>query len=85
MFVVSVQRVFVPEQHFLFLSCDGQSDMKWRHEGKNLMNVNSTKQMFFPDGMLYISNLEKSDSGEYYCNNQLKADVTVLTGNCPHK
>ncbi|KAB5565289.1 hypothetical protein PHYPO_G00239430 [Pangasianodon hypophthalmus] len=77
---VTVRRVFVPKEHFLLLSCDGQSDVEWRHGGTGLMNVNSTKQKFFSDGMLYISDIETRDSGLYYCNGRLIAHVTVLTG-----
>ncbi|XP_060771431.1 uncharacterized protein LOC132882170 isoform X2 [Neoarius graeffei] len=77
---VTVQRVFVPKDHFLLLSCDGQSDGEWRHEGTSLMHVNSTKQKHFSNGMLYISDVEMSDSGLYYCNNRLMVHVTVLTG-----
>ncbi|XP_053368822.1 low affinity immunoglobulin gamma Fc region receptor II-a-like isoform X1 [Clarias gariepinus] len=76
---VAVRRVFVPEDHFLVLSCDGQSDVKWRHGGDRLINVNSSKQKLFPDGTLYIDDVEMSDSGLYFCNDELMAHVTVLT------
>ncbi|KAK3558100.1 hypothetical protein QTP86_009459 [Hemibagrus guttatus] len=75
-----VQRVFLPKEHFLFLSCDGQSDVEWRHGERSLRNVNSTKQKLLSDGTLYISEVEARDSGLYYCNNQPMAHVTVLTG-----
>ncbi|XP_017340745.1 uncharacterized protein LOC108274833 isoform X2 [Ictalurus punctatus] len=77
---VAVRRVFVPKEHFLLLSCDGQTDVQWRHGGTSLMIVNSTKQKFFSDGMLYISDVEMSDSGLYYCNDRPMAHVTVLRG-----
>ncbi|KAF7702540.1 hypothetical protein HF521_001823 [Silurus meridionalis] len=77
---VAVQRVFVPGKHFLLLSCDGQSDVVWRHGGTSLIKVNNTKQTLFLDGKLEIKSLETRDSGLYYCNNQLIAHVTVLTG-----
>ncbi|KAG7324650.1 hypothetical protein KOW79_012666 [Hemibagrus wyckioides] len=76
---VTVQRVFLPKDHFLFLSCDGQSDVEWRHGERSLRIVNSTKQNLLSDGTLYISEVEDSDSGLYYCNNQLRAHITVLT------
>lgn len=81
--MISVQRVFVPEEHFLLLSCGSQSDVEWRHGGKRLINVNSTKVKLFSDGILYITDVETSDSGLYYCNDQLMAHVTVLAGT-PH-
>lgn len=80
---MSVRRVFVPKEHFLLLSCDGQTDVQWRHGGTSLMIVNSTKQKFFSDGMLYIGDVEMSDSGLYYCNDRPMAHVTVLRGT-PH-
>ncbi|XP_076862398.1 uncharacterized protein LOC143514732 isoform X2 [Brachyhypopomus gauderio] len=89
-----VQRVYVPEDHFLLLVCElsqgvGRgSGVEWRHGLSRLEATGrgtrqsqlETKHLVFTNGSLYIADLEESDSGLYYCNNRLAANVTVLAG-----
>ncbi|KAG9281421.1 hypothetical protein AMEX_G4255 [Astyanax mexicanus] len=80
--------VFVPEEHFLFLVCRRGSEVVWRHGSVRInptrhsrsSSLDQTKHQLLSDGTLYIRELEESDSGRYYCNDQLVAELTVLTG-----
>ncbi|CAB1351102.1 unnamed protein product [Coregonus sp. 'balchen'] len=84
-----MRRVSVPEDHRLYLACSGTVDLQWRHhvngiivtkQGQSVAYRNHQKYHLQPDGSLVIEELEPSDSGDYYCNDQLVADVEVLKG-----
>ncbi|KAK6323745.1 hypothetical protein J4Q44_G00060840 [Coregonus suidteri] len=87
--MLRVRRVSVPEDHRLYLACSGTVDLQWRHhvngiivtkQGQSVAYRNHQKYHLQPDGSLVIEELEPSDSGDYYCNDQLVADVEVLKG-----
>ncbi|XP_026876227.2 uncharacterized protein LOC113583851 isoform X1 [Electrophorus electricus] len=89
-----VQWVYAPEEHFLLLDCGrslgvGQGlIVEWRHGATRVKatehrrgqsQLDGSKHQLFPNGTLYIGDLEETDSGLYYCNSNLTAKVTVLT------
>ncbi len=85
----SVQKLSAPEKHFLVLVCSDASHVAWSHglerviasrRGKQVSYLDQSKHQLLEDGQLSIKDLQESDAGEYYCNHQLVADITVLKG-----
>ncbi|XP_026144119.1 uncharacterized protein LOC113119113 isoform X2 [Carassius auratus] len=85
----SVQKLSAPEKHFLVLMCSDASYVDWSHglekviaskRGKLVSYLDQSKHQLLEDGQLSIKGLQESDAGEYYCNHQLVADITVLKG-----
>ncbi|XP_050960217.1 uncharacterized protein LOC127161509 [Labeo rohita] len=86
---ISVQKLSVPEKHFLILMCTDAAYVDWSHglegviasrQGKQVFYLDQSKHQLLADGHLFIKDLQESDAGEYYCNHQLVADITVLKG-----
>ncbi|KAK2887354.1 hypothetical protein QQF64_013525 [Cirrhinus molitorella] len=86
---ISVQKLSVPEKHFLVLMCTDASYVDWSHglerviasrQGKQVFYQDQSKHQLLADGQLFIKDLQESDAGKYYCNHQLVADITVLKG-----
>ncbi|XP_051246876.1 uncharacterized protein LOC127358042 isoform X2 [Dicentrarchus labrax] len=86
-----VIRVSVPEDHHIRLRCPGadSSDVVWTHrdrsvpvtrQGGHETNEDPQRYLLLPDGSLQLLHLDESDSGEYHCNQQLVAELQVLTG-----
>ncbi|KAM7384872.1 hypothetical protein PAMA_011976 [Pampus argenteus] len=86
-----VIRFSVPEDHHLHLSCRGAdgSDVVWTRQDRKVLvtrhgnyETNQDRQRYhlLPDGGLCLLQLDDSDSGEYRCNQQLVAQLQVLTG-----
>ncbi|KAM4631442.1 contactin-6 [Polymixia lowei] len=85
----SVSRISVPEEHRIYLRCSSSDDVIWTHRDRRVIATkqgnyetthNRNKYSLLDDGSLCIDELERSDSGEYRCNQQLVAEVEVLTG-----
>ncbi|XP_043090061.1 uncharacterized protein LOC122340559 isoform X2 [Puntigrus tetrazona] len=85
----SVQKLSAPEKHFLVLMCSDASYVDWSHglerviasrRGKQVSYLDQSKHQLLEDGQLSIKDLQESDAGQYYCNHQLVADITVLKG-----
>lgn len=85
----SVQKLSAPEKHFLVLMCSDASYVNWSHglermiasrQRKQVSYLDQSKHQLLEDGQLSIKDLQESDAGEYYCNHQLVADITVLKG-----
>ncbi|XP_073699855.1 uncharacterized protein [Garra rufa] len=49
-------------------------------QGKQVFYLDQSKHQLLSDGQLFIKDLQESDAGQYYCNHQLVADITVLKG-----
>ncbi|XP_034016458.1 uncharacterized protein LOC117501645 [Thalassophryne amazonica] len=87
----TVVRFSVLEDHHLCLQCstDDRSDVLWTHEDQRVLvtrqqdyktNQDGWRFQLQLNGALCILQLDDSDSGTYHCNQQLVAEVTVLTG-----
>ncbi|KAG8004824.1 hypothetical protein GBF38_010630 [Nibea albiflora] len=87
----SVIRFSVPEDHHVCLPCGGAhtSDVVWTHRDRRVpvtrngdYETNDDPQHYslLSDGSLRLLKLDDSDSGEYQCNQQLVAELQVLTG-----
>ncbi|XP_041811406.1 uncharacterized protein LOC121619636 isoform X2 [Chelmon rostratus] len=87
----TVIRFSVPEDHHVSLRCGGSdvSDVVWTHQSRSVAvtrqggyetNVDPRRYLLLPDGSLRLLRLDDSDGGEYHCNQQLVAELQVLTG-----
>ncbi|XP_051728594.1 CXADR-like membrane protein [Ctenopharyngodon idella] len=81
--------VSAPEKHSLVLMCDKASDIDWSHglrrviaskHGQQVSYLDQRKHQLLSDGTLHIRDLQPSDAGQYYCNDQLIANIAVLKG-----
>ncbi|XP_030265954.1 contactin-5-like isoform X2 [Sparus aurata] len=81
----------VPEDHHVRLPCggSGSSDVVWTHQDRTVLvtrqgsyetNEDPRRYRLLPDGSLCLLQLDDSDDGEYRCNQQLVAELQVLTG-----
>ncbi|XP_030266113.1 uncharacterized protein LOC115577247 isoform X5 [Sparus aurata] len=81
----------VPEDHHVRLPCGGSSssDVVWTHQDRTVLvtrqgsyetNEDPRRYRLLPDGSLCLLQLDDSDDGEYRCNQQLVAELQVLTG-----
>ncbi|KAM8767297.1 uncharacterized protein AB9X84_006210 isoform 1-T1 [Acanthopagrus schlegelii] len=81
----------VPEDHHVRLPCggSGSSDVVWTHQDRTVLvtrqgsyetNEDPRRYLLLPDGSLHLLHLDDSDGGEYRCNQQLVAELQVLTG-----
>ncbi|XP_030002496.1 uncharacterized protein LOC115427897 [Sphaeramia orbicularis] len=82
----TVVRLSVPEDHHVCLRCGvpDTPDVVWTHLDRSIPGPDPQEdQRLFslqPDGKLCLLQLEDSDAGEYRCNEQLVAELQVLTG-----
>ncbi|KAF7210765.1 uncharacterized protein [Nothobranchius furzeri] len=85
----SVTQFSVPEDHHVCLPCQGP-DVIWTHQntkvlvtrrGSSQTNQDRQRYLLLMDGGLCLLKLDDSDGGEYQCNQQLVAELQVLTGN----
>ncbi|XP_070841042.1 neural cell adhesion molecule 2-like [Chaetodon trifascialis] len=87
----TVIRLSVPEDHHVSLQCGGSafSDVVWTHQNRRVAvtrqdgyetNEDPRRYLLLPDGGLRLLRLHDSDGGEYQCNQQLVAELQVLTG-----
>nr|XP_020443219.1 uncharacterized protein LOC109952469 isoform X1 [Monopterus albus] len=86
----TVIRVSVPEEHHLCLPCGDfdASNVVWTHGGRkvpvNPQGDSETREdvhhRLLSHGDLCLLQLDDSDSGKYHCNQQLVAELQVLTG-----
>ncbi|XP_019122413.2 uncharacterized protein LOC104930574 isoform X2 [Larimichthys crocea] len=88
----TVIRFSVPEDHHVRLPCGGTHtlDVVWTHQERRVpvtrkgdyeTNDDPQRYSLLSDGSLHLLRLDDSDSGEYHCNQQLVAELQVLTGN----
>ncbi|KAL7381596.1 hypothetical protein ABVT39_008318 [Epinephelus coioides] len=81
----------VPENHHICLQCNGSdwSDVVWTHRDRKVLvtrqgsyETNEDRKRFrlLSDGGLCLLRLDDSDSGKFRCNQQLVAQLEVLTG-----
>lgn len=88
---LAVIRFSVPEDHHVSLRCGGSdsSDVVWTHQDRTVVvtrqgsyetNEDPRRYLLLPDGSLRLRQLDDSDGGEYHCNQQLVAELQVLTG-----
>ncbi|XP_072226867.1 uncharacterized protein [Leuresthes tenuis] len=87
----AVIRLSVPEDHHVCLPCDASvsSDMVWTFQDRKVLvtqqgsyqtNQDNQRYLLLTDGSLCLLQLDDSDCGEYRCNQQLVAELQVLTG-----
>ncbi|XP_042362797.1 uncharacterized protein LOC121958018 isoform X2 [Plectropomus leopardus] len=87
----TVTKFSVPEKHNVCLQCGGsdRSTLVWTHLDRKVLvtrqgsyETNEDRQHFLllSNGSLCVLRLEDSDSGKYHCNQQLVAELQVLTG-----
>ncbi|MEQ2256643.1 hypothetical protein ILYODFUR_026215 [Ilyodon furcidens] len=87
----AVIRFSVLEDHNVCLPCGGSacSNVIWTHRNRKVLvtrqgsqQTNQDRQHYvlLGNGGLCVLKLEDSDSGEYQCNQQLVAELQVLTG-----
>ncbi|XP_024858670.1 uncharacterized protein LOC112449953 [Kryptolebias marmoratus] len=87
----SVIRFSVPENHHVCLPCQASdsSDVIWTHQNRKVLvtrqgtfQTNEDKESYLlqTDGGLCLQQLDDSDAGEYHCNQQLVAELQVLSG-----
>ncbi|XP_076610224.1 uncharacterized protein LOC143335012 isoform X2 [Chaetodon auriga] len=87
----TVIRLSVPEDHHVSLQCGGSdsSDVVWTQQNRRVAvtrqggyetNEDPRRYLLLSDGSLRLLRLDDSDSGEYQCNQQLVAELQVLTG-----
>ncbi|KAL2080314.1 hypothetical protein ACEWY4_024107 [Coilia grayii] len=88
---LTIRRVSVPEEHFLFLHCDSDAEntnIEWKNGAGQILATKSGAAVSYlnqnkyhiSEGYLHIKEVERSDAGEYYCNGRLEAEVEVLRG-----
>ncbi|MFT7811323.1 uncharacterized protein LOC108935603, partial [Arapaima gigas] len=91
-------RVSVPERHYIIIPCRSlrwrqSNEMVWMREHNQVIarrawdivfDINRNKHDVLPNGSLLVKDLSLTDSGEYYCNGDMVADVEVLTGTDYH-
>ncbi|XP_039461562.1 uncharacterized protein LOC120435704 isoform X2 [Oreochromis aureus] len=81
----------VPENHHVCLPCgsSGSSDVIWTLQDQEVLvtrrggyktNKDRQRYLLMVNGSLCILHLEESDHGGYRCNQQLVAELQVLTG-----
>ncbi|XP_070778307.1 uncharacterized protein [Enoplosus armatus] len=84
-------RFSVPEDHHVRLLCGGSdvANVVWTHQDRRVpvtrqgsyeTNEDPHRYLLQSDGSLRLLQLDDSDSGEYRCNQQLVAELQVLTG-----
>ncbi|MEQ2219338.1 hypothetical protein XENOCAPTIV_016235, partial [Xenoophorus captivus] len=87
----AVIRFSVLEDHNVCLPCGGsaRSNVIWTYRNRKVLvtrqgsqQTNQDRQHYvlLGNGGLCVLKLEDSDSGEYQCNQQLVAELQVLTG-----
>ncbi|CAK6981571.1 uncharacterized protein LOC122970051 [Scomber scombrus] len=87
----AVIQVSVPEDHHLCLQCGGSdgSDVVWTRQDRAVLvtrqgnyetNWDPRRFSLLTGGELCLRRLDDSDSGEYRCNQQLVAELQVLSG-----
>ncbi|KAM4724835.1 uncharacterized protein FYW61_013126 isoform 2-T2 [Anableps anableps] len=87
----AVIRFSVLEDHHVCLPCGASADSSviWTHQNRRVLltwqggyQTNQDRQHYvlLADGGLCMLKLDDSDSGEYQCNQQLVAELQVLTG-----
>ncbi|KAM3595768.1 uncharacterized protein V6R79_002533 [Siganus canaliculatus] len=87
----TVVHLSVPEHHHVHLPCGDPeaSVVVWTDQNQSITagrwgtyetNEDPKRFLLLPDGSLRLLWLDKSDSGEYRCNQQLVAELQVLTG-----
>uniref|UniRef100_A0A1A8P4P5 Ig-like domain-containing protein n=1 Tax=Nothobranchius pienaari TaxID=704102 RepID=A0A1A8P4P5_9TELE len=85
----SVTQLSVPEDHHVCLPCQGP-DVIWTHQNTKVLVTrrgsyqtyqDRRRYILLMDGSLCLLKLDDSDGGEYQCNQQLVAELQVLTGN----
>ncbi|XP_066580562.1 uncharacterized protein LOC136771901 [Amia ocellicauda] len=89
------ERISVPWGHYLLLDCSSPppaegSKVQWTHRGagnSSAHRINMTKAYKPPnkyhqysDGSLSIYKVDQKDSGQYFCDAHLVAEVALLTG-----
>lgn len=81
----------VPENHHVCLPCgsSGSSDVIWTLQDQEVLvtrrggyktNKDRRRYLLMVNGGLCVLRLEESDHGRYRCNQQLVAELQVLTG-----
>ncbi|KAJ8377892.1 hypothetical protein AAFF_G00250430 [Aldrovandia affinis] len=89
-----VLKLSVPEGHHITLICPGHAlndsaPLEWKDRvgqviatksGRKANVQKEYKYSLLGDGSLFVKSLQQADSGQYHCDNQLVADVEVLTG-----
>ncbi|KAA8578038.1 hypothetical protein FQN60_000101, partial [Etheostoma spectabile] len=86
----AVIRFSVPEDHHVCLQCGGSdsSDVVWTHRDRKVAtrrgsyetNVDRQRYLLQAGGGLCLLRLDESDGGKILCNQQLVAELQVLTG-----
>lgn len=87
----AVIRFSIPEDHHVSLpcGCSDSSDVVWTHQDRKVpvtrqggyeTNEDRRRYLLLPDGGLRLLQLDDSDGGEYRCNQQLVAELQVLSG-----
>ncbi|KAF3834375.1 hypothetical protein F7725_025579, partial [Dissostichus mawsoni] len=87
----AVVRFSVPEDHHICLQCGGSdsSDVVWTHRDRKVLvsrqgsyetNKDPQRYHLLSDGGLCLLRLDDSDGGAFSCNQQLVAELQVMTG-----
>ncbi|XP_029299394.1 uncharacterized protein LOC115015907 isoform X2 [Cottoperca gobio] len=81
----------VPKDHHICLQCGGSdsSDVIWTHQDRKVLvsrqgryetNKDHQRYQLVSDGGLCLLRLDDSDGGKFECNQQLVAELQLLTG-----